>query len=282
MNKYFNYLKNNLKIFFESHNQSLKIKEQNYISKILEKQPDSLLKFGFKVYSQGHEDGVLEEIFRRLNIEKPNFIEIGCGNGVENNTHYLLLKGSKGIWIDSDKKNIKFIRRELNNFLQSNKLMVLNKFVDSNNIPEIVSISKKFLGISNIDLVSVDVDGNDFYILKSLVENNILPKVIVTEYNSKFPHNLKFVPKLNTKSWKNDDYMGASLLSIQQLLSNHYCLVACTHTGVNAFFIRSDLKNKFEIIDNIKHFRTPNYYSIDEIISKRKTLLENYKINIFN
>ena len=135
--------------------------------------------------------------------------------------------------------------RELNNFLQSNKLMVLNKFVDLNNIPEIVSISKKFLDISNIDLVSVDVDGNDFYILKSLVENNILPKVIVIHHNSKFPHNLKFVPKLNTKPWKNDDYMGASL-SIQQLLSNHYCLVACTHTGVNAFLYLMNIKIYFK------------------------------------
>ena len=111
----------------------------------------------------------------------------------------------------------------------------------------------------SIDLFSVDIDGNDYYILKSILDKNILPKVIVTEYNSKFPPNIEYVPKLNTSSWKNDDYMGASLLSIQQLLKDRYFLTVCTHTGVNAFFVKNEYKELFPKLTLNELWQPPNY-----------------------
>ena len=59
--------------------------------------PDNPAACGFKVYSQADEDGIIEEIARRIGIENGYFIEIGCGDGRENNSHYLLLKGWRGI-----------------------------------------------------------------------------------------------------------------------------------------------------------------------------------------
>ena len=67
--------------------------------------PDNPAACGFKVYSQADEDGIIEEICRRLGIERGHFIEIGCGDGRENNSHYLLLKGWRGIWVDGDANN---------------------------------------------------------------------------------------------------------------------------------------------------------------------------------
>lgn len=259
MKKYLKYIKKYTRIFFESHNQILKSYELNYLEDILTKYPESLLKYGFKVYSQGNEDGLLEEIFNRLNIKYPNFIEIGSGNGTENNTHYLLLKGSRGIWIDSNKKNIKYINKNLESFLKKKKLKVVNAKIDNKNIQKFISDSKAFLGSDYIDLFSVDIDGNDYYILKSILDNNITPKVIITEYNAKFPKNLEYVPKLNFSPWKNDDYMGASLLSIQKLLKEKYFLTVCTHTGVNAIFVKNEYKELFPHLTLNELWQPPNY-----------------------
>ncbi len=75
--------------------------------------PDKSAACGFKVYSQADEDGIIEQIARRIGIESGHFIEIGCGDGRENSTHYLLLKGWRGIWVDGDPDNSATIRAAL-------------------------------------------------------------------------------------------------------------------------------------------------------------------------
>ena len=59
-----------------------------------------LLKAGYRVYSQSDEDGILHEIFRRIGDGKRTFLELGVGNGLENNTLFLLIQGWSGIWIE--------------------------------------------------------------------------------------------------------------------------------------------------------------------------------------
>ena len=71
-----------------------------------------LLRFGFKAYSQNEEDGIIQEIFRRIGTINKTFIEIGVGNGLENNTLYLLLQGWRGLWIDSSLKFVDFIKEK--------------------------------------------------------------------------------------------------------------------------------------------------------------------------
>ena len=61
---------------------------------------------GYKVYSQNDEDGIIDSIFKEIGIQNKTFIEIGIGNGLENNTHYLLLQNWKGVWFDLNKKNV--------------------------------------------------------------------------------------------------------------------------------------------------------------------------------
>jgi hypothetical protein len=78
--------------------------------KAMRNTPGNPASSGFKVYSQADEDGILEAIFGRLRIDQGNFVEIGCGNGLENNTHYMLLKGWRGFWVDGDPQNISAIR----------------------------------------------------------------------------------------------------------------------------------------------------------------------------
>ena len=96
-----------------------------------------------------------------------------------------------------------------------------------------------------IDLLSLDIDGNELYVLNKL--KTISPRVIVVEYNAKFPppirKSIKYDPKF---IWKYDDYLNASLQLLVDNLKKEYALVGCNISGINAFFIKKELlKNKF-------------------------------------
>src|ERR1700758_747686 len=61
-----------------------------------------LERYGFKVYSQCDEDGIIQEIFNRIGLTSSTFVEFGVGNGLENNTLKLLLEGWSGLWIEGN------------------------------------------------------------------------------------------------------------------------------------------------------------------------------------
>ena len=197
-----------------------------------------LLKYGFKAYSQFDEDGIIQEIFRRIGVTNKTFLEIGVGDGLENNTLFLLLKGWKGVWIDGDSKNIKAIQNKFSFLQDSGRLRTKLAWVDKDNIDFLI----QDLGLpQEIDLLSLDIDGNDYHVLENIVFLN--PRAMVLEYNAKLPPPVKWVmayDQYHTKT--NTDYFGASLKSFEYLLYKRgYCLVGCNISGVNAFFVRKDL-----------------------------------------
>lgn len=201
---------------------------------------------GFKVFSQNDEDGIIEEILRRVGtVDAPNrtFIEIGCADGLENNTYYLLLKGYKGCWVDGAEDHIASIRAILGD-LQCDRLQVRRAFVDTSNVRRLVEEQAKFLGTTEPDFLSLDIDGNDLCVLQEALRS-IRPKVICAEYNAKFPPPLSVSVAYNpSHTWAHDDYHGASLQALCDGLSN-YRLVCCNLCGVNAFFVRVGLDAGF-------------------------------------
>tara|TARA_B100001989_G_scaffold51260_1_gene33283 strand:+ start:645 stop:1538 length:894 start_codon:yes stop_codon:yes gene_type:complete len=236
-------------------------------------------KYEYKKTSQNNEDGIIEFILNKINAKKINFVEIGF-DFYQNNSLNFLGKVNKGLFIDGSEDKVIKLKSIMTLLYPFKNIKVLNKFIDKDNLNLI--IDSHFHSNEEIDFFSIDVDGIDYYLFENL---KVRPKVICIEYNFWFgPHIKCSVPYDKNFTWEiGSKYSGASLNSLCDIAKKKgYYLIALESRCVNAFFIRSDLKNKFEIIDNIKHFRTPNYYSIDEIISKRKTLLENYKINIFN
>ena len=95
-------------------------------------------------------------------------------------------------------------------------------------------------------MLSIDIDGNELYLLNKL--SQIKPRVIVVEYNSKFPPPIKKTIKYSPSFiWRYDDYSGSSLqLLTDNLNKKQYVLVGCNVSGMNAFFIKKELiKNKF-------------------------------------
>lgn len=202
--------------------------------------PRALAPHGFKVYSQDQEDGILHEIFRRIGIVHSTFIEIGVSHGRECNTRLLLRQGWNGLWIDGDKDYAVDIRRFFVKELAAGQLSLVQDFVTVENVNELLTT---YLPGTNkeVDLFSIDIDGNDFHVLAAL--SAITPRVIVLEYNSIFAPPIEWIAAYDPQRWwqGGDDY-SASLKSFELLLGTKgYALVGCTLNGNNAFFVRREL-----------------------------------------
>ena len=200
--------------------------------------PNCLIPFGRKAYSQNDEDGITFEIFNRINTTNKVFVEFGIGSGLENNTLSLLFDGWKGLWIEGSKSSVNNIEENLKSTIQAGKLTIKNSFITAENINELISSVVKE---KEIDLLSIDIDGNDVHVFKSI--NCITPRVVIIEYNSKFPPPIKYCKKYDPNHrWRKDDNYGSSLKYLEIEFSKRgYCLVACNITGANAFFVREDL-----------------------------------------
>lgn len=226
---------------------------RNEIERILEplrSMPNRLEQYGYKVYSQSDEDGILFEIFKRLNITNGSFCEIGVENGLECNTLYLIHNGWRGGWIEGNENQRTPIENKFGSIMSgNNKRLVLGiGYITKDNLNDAIYKILQSLHIKNddLDFLSIDIDGNDIHLLESLTFS---PKVICIEYNAKFPPPLSKIPIYNPNNiWQGTDYMGSSLVAINNIaVSKGYVLVSTNITGVNAFFVRSDLaKNIFD------------------------------------
>tara|TARA_B100001540_G_C15674403_1_gene581685 strand:+ start:135 stop:986 length:852 start_codon:yes stop_codon:yes gene_type:complete len=196
----------------------------------------NLINFGFKVYSQADEDGIIEEIFNRIGVSNKKFIEFGVQDGTECNTTYLLKSGWSGIWVDMSTNENK-LKLEFKNYLNE-KLKFIKKKLTKNNVNEI--LNNNISNDEEIDLLSIDIGVNNYHILSEI---NINPRVIVTEYNAKLRDKIEWIADYNEdKIWSGDDYFGASINSYKIMLEKKgYLLVGCNITGVNAFFVKKDL-----------------------------------------
>jgi hypothetical protein len=205
-----------------------------------------LSRFGFKVYSQSEEDGCIQEIFRRIGAPSKNFVEIGVSNGRENNTVYLLRLGWKGIWIEGNPDYAREIDKCFINKIRSGALIVSCQYVTRENADNEVG---KLAPQPEIDLLSIDVDGNDYHILQAI--RSIRPRVIVLEYNGIFAPPIEWVMPYNPQHmWDGSDYYGASLKSYERMLAEKgYSLVGCTINGNNAFFVRTELLGNHFCLD---------------------------------
>lgn len=202
-----------------------------------------LERYGFKVYSQNDEDGIIQEIFRRIKTTDKRFVEFGIGVGIESNCHYLLHKGWSGLWIEGSPDFVKEAHVKFRPVIKNGQLRIKNAFITKDNINDLL-ISEGFSG--EIDLLSIDIDGNDYYVWQAI--NAVRPRVVVIEYNGKFPPDCVWKQAYNSKHiWDNSDWHGASLKAYE-LLGRElgYQLVGTGLKAVNAFFVRNDLtEDKF-------------------------------------
>jgi hypothetical protein len=212
---------------------------------VMKKTPENLVLQGRKIYSQCDEDGIISEIFSKLGGGK-TFIEIGCGDGRENNTHALLLSGWKGVWVDASAEHIAYIESQLGG-RSFRCLLVDQQFVTVKNIADLLHRYRAFLGSGDIDFLSIDIDGNDLHVLERSL-TVLEPRVLCVEYNAKFPPPLSLSIRYKPEhAWAGDDYQGCSLGSLVETLGPKYTLLTCSMSGANAFFVRNEFAERFKI-----------------------------------
>jgi len=200
-----------------------------------------LNRFGAKYFSQTDEDGITLEILRRLGIKSGTFAEIGVGSGLENNTLILLASGWRGFWIGDE--DLSFDHR-----LNPKRLTFIKARVTSENVVQLMRRGLENIAANELDVLGLDLDGNDYYVARELLKAGVFPKVFVLEYNSKFPPPIKWTIKYDAEhAWDGTDYHGASLALLAELLVEmSYSLVCCNAaTGANAFFVRNEYLSRF-------------------------------------
>ena len=236
---------------------------------------DKINNFEYQITSQNNEDGIINHIFDILKIDKLNFIEIGF-DYYQNNSLAVLKRCNKGLFVDGDNKKVIILKNVLKLFYPATKITVQNALVDIDNINQIKE--QNFNNQEEIDFLSIDVDGIDYYLLKEI---NFKPKLICIEYNFWFGKDLSCaVPyKKNYSLDSLSNYVGASLKAITELAnSKGYHLIALDSACVNAFFIRDDLKHNFEILNLEKSFKYPLKFDKEFIaVIKEKLLMKDLK-----
>src|SRR5260221_2518369 len=209
---------------------------------------DKLWTYGYKVYSQNEEDGIIAEIFKRIGIKNHTFIEFGVGTGNECNTAKLLVEGWRGLWMDTSGLSNQHLADLHSQHMSKlyklqeqfkGKLKVKEAFITAENINDLL---KETIEWNEIDLLGIDIDYNDYWVWKAITV--IRPRVVVIEYNALFPPPISLIVPYDPKAVWNDEsnYFVASLEAIAQLAyTKGYSLVGCNFTGINAFYVRNDL-----------------------------------------
>ncbi|MBI3205947.1 MAG: FkbM family methyltransferase [Myxococcales bacterium] len=217
-----------------------------------------LARYGYRCTSQNDEDGIIDEIFRRIGTTNRQFVEFGVQTGVQNNTLALLLGGWSGLWIEADGQAAATIRGSFAEPLASGQLRLIEAFVTAETIDEQFERGRV---PAEPDLLSIDIDGNDYWVWKAITRAR--PRVVVIEYNASLGRSAKVVRPYDPQArWDGTLAFGASLGALEALgTEKGYCLVGCNITGVNAFFVRADCVGEAFLAPYTaaRHYEPPRY-----------------------
>ena len=212
-----------------------------------------IIRKGAKYFSQNDEDGILLEILRRCRLSSGTFLEFGVGNGLENNTVILLMHGWRGCWFGGE--DLAF------SVAPTDRWAYQKVWIKPDNAVDLMASTLDRYQCSDVDVMSIDLDGMDIYVVEKLLGSGRRPGVLVCEYNSKFPPPVDFrITYDQDFVWDGQtDYSAASLQAYVNVLSQYsYVLVACNITGSNAFFVRSDYAPGFhDVPDTISELYSP-------------------------
>lgn len=226
-------------------------------------------KIKYKKYSQNYEDGIIKYIFNNIGFTNKISCEIGFHYD-ECNSLLLMENDWNCTFIDSNIINI-----EKFNKLYNKKYLKSNSFCYEINKDNINEILKKHNIIGEIDFLSIDIDGNDYYIFDNL--EICSPRCICIEYNGTFGPNISCtIPYDSKRTDIYTDYWGASYSALIKLAKKKNYELVGVEAGVNLFFIRKDIDlNNLEILNNAwQPPKSSTYINIDGIIPKSSNRLK--------
>ncbi|CAD72673.1 MAG TPA: hypothetical protein DDX19_22655 [Rhodopirellula baltica] len=211
--------------------------------------PDApLAKAEFKVFSQYGDDGIIQHLIHHINLPRRHqvFVEFGVEDYQESNTRFLLVNDNwRGLIIDGSEVNMNSVQNS--DLHWKYDLTAIAMFINRDNINDII----KNAGISGpIGILSVDIDGNDYWVWESI--DVVDPTIVIAEFNSVFgdertitiPYDPSFV-----RQQANDPhlYYGASLAALCHLAqSKGYAFIGCNTAGNNCYFVKRDRLGKIK------------------------------------
>tara|TARA_B100001027_G_C16263295_1_gene330626 strand:+ start:1419 stop:2342 length:924 start_codon:yes stop_codon:yes gene_type:complete len=224
---------------------------------------DYINDYEFKVSSQWGEDGIIQYLINNINIKNTTFVEFGVEKYTESNTRFLLQNNNwNGLVLDGSSENISYIKNDP--IYWKHSLKAEHAFLTAENINQIISSN----GISgDIGLLSIDVDGNDYWLWEAI--NCISPNIVVVEFNSLFGKKEKVsVPYKSNFVWTNEHfsnlYWGASLAAMEYLGEKKgYSLVGINSVSSNAFFVKD------EMIGNVRKTNSKEAHSYSSFRQSR-------------
>ena len=230
-----------------------------------------------KIFSQYGEDGIINYLLTKLNLNnKIQFVEIGTGDYEEANTRFLCeSRVCKGLLIDKI-EDIKFIQKR--DFFWKNDLYFCQKSITPSNIDSII---KSYGFHKDCNLLSIDIDGNDYWVLKNIDVSSI--DIVVAEYNPIFGSNLSLtVPQDDyfDRHKLNKIFYGASISAMIELMeSKKFMFIGANRACNNAFFINRKKQNLFPnvAVEELKEYTNFTFREI-----KKNSPQENYISNLIS
>lgn len=184
--------------------------------------------YEMRFISQNGEDGILQKIFDLIGVTNKYYVEFGAGNGhFCSNTKYLREQyGWKGLLLEGSCKD-------------DERINLHKAFITAENICDLF---EKYGVPQEFDLISIDIDRNDFYAWKAL-STKYRPRVVIIEFNQYFNFDQDKVIEYNPNAtWDGGEYFGASILALFNLARVlGYSLIYQESCGANLFFMRDDV-----------------------------------------
>lgn len=206
--------------------------------------PLKLTQKEFRVYSQWGDDGIIQYLVHVLKLKSEFFIEFGVADFYESNTHFLMINNNwRGLVIDGSADNIRTVKNSP--LYWRYDLQAEASFVTAENINQLLAKS----GFGKIGLLHIDLDGNDYWVLKALNLAIYQPDILILEYNAHFgfdraisiPYDPEFY-RINAHY--TGQYFGASLPALNLIAEEKgYYFIGCNSGGNNAYFLRNEHQN---------------------------------------
>lgn len=213
----------------------------------------------FRVFSQWGEDGLIQYLVHNVKIDRKIFVEFGVENYSEANTRFLLSNNSwSGLILDGNKDNIEFVKKDP--IYWACNLKAECSFVTKENINELITRNGI---VGDIGLLSVDIDGNDYWVWEAI--NCVSPRIVVCEYNSLFGPAAKvttpYAPDfVRGSAHFSKVYYGASVSALSELAEKKgYSLVASNTAGNNLFFVRNDVVGNLKALTPSEAYKKASF-----------------------
>lgn len=195
-----------------------------------------------RVNSQNGEDGILEAISSNLKSPNSIFLEIGCSDGRENNSTYLLKKNWNGLGVDADQNKISQFAKMAEEMGWAKQIRLAAGAVTHSNVTEVLDV----FGNQEPDIFSLDIDSIDYYVMHKFLKEDFRPKIICAEFNPFLgddPITVEYNEDFRRYQYDPERglYFGVSLNAYRYLIEPFgYAFVGVNKDGCNCFFVRRD------------------------------------------